>query len=91
VVAGVFKLLLGQVAFATARSPLFRGTIALLFAVPAGLAGYHAALGLAHVAIPGEGWRDAIAVAGAIIVASTTFLRVALFAQTNWPVALPPV
>src|SRR5262245_295850 len=79
VVAGAVTLLLGQVAFAKVRSPLIRGTIALLFAAPAALAGYHAVLGLAHVAIPGEGWRDAIAVAGAIIVASTAFLRMALF------------
>jgi hypothetical protein len=79
VVAGVVTLLLGQVAFATARSPLIRATVALLFAGPAALAGYHAALGLAHVAIPGEGWRDAIAVAAAIIVAATAWLRMALF------------
>ena len=79
VVAGAVTLLLGQVAFARVRSPLIRGTIALFFAVPAALAGYHAALGLAHVAIPGEGWRDAMAVAGAIIVAATAFVRMTLF------------
>ena len=59
VVAGALMVLLGQVAFAAVRLPLIRGTIALLFAEPAALAGYHAALGLAHIAIPGEGWRDA--------------------------------
>jgi len=46
VVAGAVTLLLGQVAFATVRSPLVRDTIALLFAAPAALAGYHAALAL---------------------------------------------
>ena len=83
VVAGGVTLLLGQVALATVRSPLIRGTIALLFAVPAALAGYHAALGLAHVAIPGEGWQDAMAVAAAIIVASTAFLRMALLSSNE--------
>jgi hypothetical protein len=78
VVAGAVTLILGQVALARVRSPLIRGTIALLLAVPAALAGYHAALGLAHVAIPGEGWQDAIAAAAAIIVTSTAFLRMTL-------------
>jgi len=79
-VAGAVTLLVGQVAFATVRSPLIRAMIALLFAAPAALAGYHAALGLAHVAIPGEGWRDAIAFAGAIIVTATAWRRMTLFA-----------
>ena len=50
VVAGAVTVLLGQVAFAIVRSPLIRATVALLFAVPAALAGYHAVLGLAHLA-----------------------------------------
>jgi hypothetical protein len=83
VVAGGVTLLLGQATLARVRSPLIRGTIALLFAAPAALAGYHAALGLAHVAIPGEGWQDAMAVAAAIIVASTAFLRMALFSPNE--------
>jgi hypothetical protein len=83
VVAGGVTLVLGQATLARVRSPLFRGTIALLFAAPAALAGYHAALGLAHVAIPGEGWQDAMAVAAAIIVASTAFLRMALFSSNE--------
>ena len=87
VVAGAVTVLLGQVAFAIVRSPLIRGTIALLFAAPAALAGYHAALGLAH----GEGWREAIAVAGAIIVAATAWLRMVVFPPTDVGKALPPV
>src|SRR5262245_37040265 len=52
-VAGAVTLLLGQVAFAIVPSPLIRATVALVFAAPAALAGYHAALGLAQMAIPG--------------------------------------
>jgi hypothetical protein len=55
VIAGAVTLLLGQVAFATVRSPLVRATVALVFAAPAALAGYHAALGLAHLAIQRDG------------------------------------
>ena len=91
VIAASITLVLGQIAFRTLRSPLIRSTVALLFAAPAALAGYHAALGLAHVAIPGEGWRDAIAVVGAIIVAATAFLRMTLFASTDVGRALPRI
>jgi len=90
-VAGAVTLLLGQVAFATVRSPLIRATVALVFAAPAALAGYHAALGLAQVAIPEEAWREAMAVAGAVIVAATAFLRMAIFAPPDAGRALPPV
>ena len=79
VIAGAVTLLLGQIAFTTLRSPLIRAALALLFAVPAAAAGYHAALGLAYIAIPADGWRDAIAVIGAIIVAATAWVRMALF------------
>jgi hypothetical protein len=79
VIASAITLLLGQIAFTTLRSPVIRTAVALLFAVPAAVAGYHAALGLAQIAIPTEAWRDAIAVVGAIIVAVTAWIRMALF------------
>jgi hypothetical protein len=60
-------------------------------ALPAAVAGYHAALGLAHLGVPAEGWRQAIAVAGAIIVAATAWARMALAAPRPTPdKALPP-
>jgi len=77
-IAGSITLIAAQIAFTTFRSPLIRAVIALLFAVPAAIAGYHAALGLAHIGIPAEGWRQAMAVAGAIIVAATAWARMAL-------------
>lgn len=77
-IAGSFTLIAAQIAFTTFRSPLIRAVIALLFAVPAAIAGYHAALGLAHIGISDEGWRQAMAVAGAIIVAATACARMAL-------------
>ena len=82
-IASSTTLLVAQIAFTTLRSPLIRAAIALLFAVPAAVAGYHAALGLAHIAIPVEGWREAMAAAGAIIVAVTAWTRIALFAPPD--------
>jgi len=90
-IASSVTLLLGQIAFTTLRSPLIRTPIALLFAVPAAIAGYHAALGLAHIAVPADGWRDAISVAGAIIVAATAWVRMAPSGPPNADGALPPV
>jgi hypothetical protein len=90
-IAGSITLVAGQIAFATLRSPLTRAAIAFLFALPAAVAGYHAALGLAHIGVPAEDWRQAIAVAGAIIVAATAWARMALAAPRPTPdKALPP-
>lgn len=77
-IAGSVVLALGQIAFARLRSPLTRAALALLFAVPAAVAGYHAARGLAHLVVPAEAWRDAIAIAGATIVAAMALMRIVL-------------
>ena len=61
------------------RTPRIRAAIALLYAAPAAIAGYHAALGLALIAVPSEGCRDAFAVVGAILVGATAFARMSLF------------
>jgi hypothetical protein len=90
VIVSSVTLVVGQIAFTTLRSPLICAALALLFAVPAAAAGYHAALGLARIAIPAEGWRNAIAVAGAIIVAATAWARMALPAPPDNGRALPP-
>jgi hypothetical protein len=50
-------LVIGQIAFLMSRCSVIRAAIALLFAIPAAVAGYHAALGLALIAISAEGWR----------------------------------
>jgi hypothetical protein len=82
VLAGGATLAIGQLAFATVRTPLIRAVIALLFAAPAAVAGYHATLGLAHIGIPSQGWQEAFAILGAIMVGSTAWTRMALFAPS---------
>jgi hypothetical protein len=81
--AGGATLVVGQIAFAAVRSPLIRAAIALLFAVPAAVAGYHATLGLAHIGVPSEGWREAFATVGAIMVGGTAWARMTIFAPPN--------
>ena len=79
IVAGGVTLTAGQVAFATVRSPLIRGAIGLLYAVPAAIAGYNGTLGFAQMGIPSEAWCVAFAVVGAVAVGGTAWARMALF------------
>ena len=79
IIAGGVTLTIGQIAFATIRSPLIRATIGLLYAVPAAIAGYNGTLGFAQMGIPSEAWRVAFAVIGAVAVGGTAWARMALF------------
>jgi hypothetical protein len=89
-IASTITLIAGQIALMTLRSPFIRAGIALLFAVPAAIAGYHAALGLAHIGIAAEGWGQVMALIGAIVVAATAWTRMMLSAPRPMPdYALP--
>ncbi len=77
-IAGAFTLAAGQIAVAAFRSPLIRTAIVLLFAVPAAMAGYHAALGLAQLSVPTVLWQQVFALIGAIAVGATAWVRLAL-------------
>ncbi len=79
VLAGGATLAIGQIAFARVRTPLFRAVIGLVYAVPATIVGYHTSLGLAHIGVPSEGWREAFAVVGAVFVGGTAWARMSLF------------
>ena len=50
--AGAVTLVAGQAAFAAVKSPVLRVVIAILFAAPAAIAGYHATLALAQIGVP---------------------------------------
>jgi hypothetical protein len=68
-IAGALTFAARQIAVAAFRSPLIRTAIALVFALPAAMAGYHAALGLAQLGVPAELWQQAFALIGAVAVA----------------------
>ena len=65
-----------------------RAAIALLFAVPAAVAGYHATLGLADL-LTSSGRRrvEAFAAIGPIAAGRTAWARMTLFAPSNGPSA----
>jgi hypothetical protein len=69
----------GQVAFASVRSFALRAAIALLYAVPAAIAGYHAVLGLSQIGVPSLLWREVFAWIGALLIGGTAWARMSLF------------
>ena len=85
----VIVLFAGQLSFRTSRSTPVRAAIALLFAVPAAIAGYHAAHGLADAVVPIEGWRETVGITGAIMVATIAWARITLSAPNDAGRALP--
>jgi hypothetical protein len=89
ILAAAMTLVLGQIAFATLRTPFARITVALLFTAPASFAGYYAALGLARDVGAGPHWCDAFGVIGTLLVGATAFARIASgsFAQATVPYA----
>ena len=78
--AGGATMAIGQIVFATVRSPAIRATVALLYAVPATIAGYSAMHGLAELSMPSTTWQMIFAVIGAICVGCTAFARLAMMA-----------
>ena len=75
ILAGAATLVAGQLAVTFLPSPLMRAGVALLFAAPAAFAGYHAVHGIAAMTVPSEGWRQAFAVLGSMVVGITAFAR----------------
>jgi hypothetical protein len=73
--AGTFTLLAGQFFFAAARSPIAHALVAAVFAVPAGIAGYHVAYGLIGINESVEAWRQVLGVAGALVTGAVAWSR----------------
>lgn len=83
IVVGIFAavgtLVVGQMVFTSARSPLACVFVALAFAAPAAYAGYDVIHGLAVLTTPSEVWRRALAVAGALVIGAIAWIRVTAF------------
>ena len=80
IIAGAATLIFGQIAFATIRSTPIRLALGALYALPAGIAGFHAVKGLSGLGGAGEAWTLAFATVGAIIIGITAWARVAALA-----------
>jgi hypothetical protein len=84
-VAGVFALFAAQLLFASVRSLVLRALIALLFAAPAAVAGYHAVLGISALLVPSEAWRHVFAAIGGLVVGVSAAVQLAAFAGAGAP------
>ena len=80
IVAGVVALFAAQLLFASVRSLALRAVIALLFAAPAAVAGYHAVLGISALLVPSEPWRHVFAAIGGLVVGVSAAVQLAAFA-----------
>jgi hypothetical protein len=74
-VTGILTLGAGRLAFALVNSVPLRAAIAAVFAIPAGIAGYHAVLGLSEIGISSLAWREAFAWIAAVAIACTAWAR----------------
>jgi hypothetical protein len=84
-VTGVLALFAAQLLFASVRSLALRGMLALLFAVPAAVASYHAVLGIAAILVPSEVWRQVFAAIGGLLVGASAAVQLASFAGASAP------
>lgn len=78
-IVGGATLLVGQFALSVTRIPILRAGIALAFAAPAGVAGYHASLGIAHLFVGSGAISAGLAVIGAALVFGTAWMRMTLY------------
>jgi hypothetical protein len=76
ILAAGFAFGIGQVLFATLRSPWARALVAAFYAAPAGVAGYFTVYGLSGIGGTGEVWRILLSVTGAVLIAGTAWVRV---------------
>lgn len=80
IMLSAFALVLGQYAFATARSATVRVLVGMLFVIPAVVAGYQLALGFADFGMVPAEWRRSFALLGAIVVGGTALARIRMLA-----------
>mgnify|MGYP001171410026 CR=1 FL=1 len=82
--AGVVELLAGVASFglmvflfAALRSPILRLAVAIVFALPAAVAGYSLVHGVVGHVVPSEIWRQFFSIAGGIFVGCSALARLA--------------
>lgn len=75
--AGVASFGILAFLFATARVPILRMAVALIFAAPAAVAGYALVHGITREAVPSEVWRQIFCIAGGAVIGCSAFARLA--------------
>lgn len=83
VLVGAATLVAGQRLIASMHSPLLRAFVTVLFAAPAGVAGFHAVDGVASMGVPDPTWRAMLAIIGGALVAATAWSRFGALARSE--------
>lgn len=82
-IAAGLTLVIAQFLVAIVRPMWAKLAIALIFVVPAAIAGYHATHGIVKHTMPSETWQIVFSVIGAVAVGVAAFLRVAGMAAAD--------
>jgi len=77
---GIAILIIGRGLFAVVASPAIRLGLALLFAIPAGVAGYHSVHGLGRLVLDPGAFLSILSWVGALAVAAAAWAKLAAFA-----------
>jgi hypothetical protein len=83
IAAGGVTLAIGQTAFAMTRSVIIRAIVAVLFAVPAALAGYQVVFAMSQIGVPSLVWREIFACISAVFIGGTAWTRLTVFSETR--------
>ena len=78
--SGAATLVFGQIAFATIKSFPVRLAVGALYALPAGIAGFHTIKGLSEIGGAGGAWTLVFGWIGAFVVGGTAWARIASLA-----------
>jgi hypothetical protein len=81
--AAIATLALAQLLIGMSRSPAARIAVGLAFAIPAGIAGYHAMRGIALVSMPESIWQHVLPWIAAIAIAAMAWLRLGAARATS--------
>lgn len=86
-IAGVAALVLGQFLVAVLRNPWLQAIVALVYAVPAALAGYYAVYGLSGIGFESETVRVVLGGIGGLVIGGTAWVRMGdLFGAGHDPI-----
>ncbi|WP_258768653.1 hypothetical protein [Bradyrhizobium arachidis] len=76
IVSAALTLAIAQFAHSMTRLSTVRGVIGAVFAIPAGIAGFHVTLALSQISVSSPFWCEAFACVGAIFIAGKAWMHI---------------
>ncbi|MGY8662358.1 hypothetical protein Q3C01_08310 [Bradyrhizobium sp. UFLA05-109] len=81
IISAASMLAIGQFAHSMARPIILRGMIGAVFAIPAGIAGYHVMLALSQIGVSSPFWREVFSCVGAIFIAGKAWTQITVLTE----------